>query len=64
MDKAKELLEEAANLGNADAQYNLGLLYKEGDTPLDLARYEFWLNQAAEQGHDEAKSLLESGSCS
>ncbi len=64
MDKAKELLEEAANLGNADAQYNLGLLYKEGDAHLDLVRSEFWLNQAAEQGYDDAKSLLESCSYS
>nr|WP_271960234.1 SUMF1/EgtB/PvdO family nonheme iron enzyme [Rubripirellula sp.] len=49
-----------ANAGNADAQYNLGVLYGRGawkhfDVPQDYAEAVKWLRLAAEQGHANAQ---------
>jgi TPR repeat protein len=47
----------AADQGNADAQYNLGTMYSEGNgvakNALEAGR---WYRKAAEQGHEKAKT--------
>jgi cell division septation protein DedD len=43
----------AAEKGNADAQYNLGQIYKLGrGVPVDMVEAEKWYRLAALQGHD------------
>ena len=47
--------------GNPEAQFHLGLLYIDGELPDgddDLGL--FWLEQAAEQGHQQAKIVYKS----
>ncbi len=57
--KAIELFEQAANLGNASAQYNLGVLqYKGSQKVRDLKASVYWLSQAASQNHEKAALLL------
>lgn len=47
----------AAEKGDADAQYNLGQVYKLGrGVPVDLAEAEKWYRLAALQGHDLAEA--------
>jgi TPR repeat protein len=42
----------AAEQGNADAQFNLGIMYDNGeDVPQDHAEAARWYRRAAEQGH-------------
>jgi TPR repeat protein len=49
----------AAEQGNADAQYNLGIMYDEGEgVPQDRAEAVKWLRLAAEQGHANAQSEM------
>ena len=51
---------EAAEQGNADAQYYLGLSYYNGKgVAQDYAAAASWLRKAAEQGHELAKNTLE-----
>ena len=48
-----------AEQGNADAQYNLGLMYKNGHgVPQDYAEAVKWYRLAADQGGAEAQSNL------
>ena len=48
-----------ANAGDADAQYNLGLMYLKGQgVPQDYAQAVTWWRQAAEQGDAAAQSDL------
>jgi TPR repeat protein len=48
--KAAELFRRAADMGYADAQYNLGYCYKFGDgVPRDLTKSAEWFRKAAEQ---------------
>lgn len=51
---------EAANRGNVDAQYNLGLLYHGNVSAMyydeNLAGY--WFNEAANNGDAEAENML------
>lgn len=51
----------AALRGDKEAQYKLGLFYLNGDFGLDRSytQAEKWLDQAADQGHSGAKSVLE-----
>ena len=50
---------KAAEQGDADAQYNLGLLYYLGDgVPLDAGQAVLLWRNAAEQGHAVAQRLL------
>ncbi|MEM8496396.1 MAG: hypothetical protein AAF542_00145 [Pseudomonadota bacterium] len=57
--KAIALFEHAAKLGNASAQYNLGVLqYKGSQSVRDLKASVYWLLQAASQNHEKAASLL------
>jgi TPR repeat protein len=49
----------AAEQGNANAQFNLGLMYSEGiGVPENDAEAVKWYRKAAEQGHAEAESNL------
>jgi hypothetical protein len=48
-----------ANQGDADAQFNLALLYLHGrGTPQDMKQAVYWLTKAAEQGFVNAKYSL------
>ena len=48
-----------AEQGAAKAQYNLGLMYEEGQgVSQDYAEAVRWFRKAAEQGHDEAQFSL------
>ena len=50
---------KAAEQGNADAQYNLGLCYEVGSgVPKDEVEAVKWYRKAAEQGYAEAQSNL------
>ena len=47
---AAELFRKAADMGYADAQYNLGYCYKYGDgVPRDLDKSAEWIRKAEEQ---------------
>jgi TPR repeat protein len=61
MARAAELFEQAASLGDAEAQYALGVIYTTAvgrDYDAVLARK--WLTLAAEQGHESAHLALKS----
>lgn len=50
---AMQAWRRAADKGDADAQYNIGQIYKLGrGVPVDLAEAEKWYRLAALQGHD------------
>jgi uncharacterized protein len=50
---------KAAERGHADAQYNLGLMYYDGQgTPLDPSEASRWFRKAAEQGLADAQFNL------
>jgi TPR repeat protein len=56
---ALEKLKPVAEHGNAQAQFNLGLMYREGKgVPQDSKEATAWLSKAAEQGHVEAQENL------
>ena len=58
--KAFEYYTKAANQGNAQAQYNLGNLYKEGKGVVTNSQTtKYWYEKAAGQGHKEAKKALD-----
>jgi TPR repeat protein len=48
-----------ASTGNAEAQFNVGLMYKDGDgVPQDYAKTAEWYRKAAEQGYPNAQYNL------
>lgn len=52
-------LQAMANQGNAEAQYQLGLMYDTGDVVMqDYSKAFAWYKKAAEQGHAGAQSKL------
>lgn len=52
---ALEDLRQAAEAGDAEAQYRLGMLYGNGEgVALDHGQSEQWFSRAARQGHEEA----------
>lgn len=56
---ALEKLKPAAEHGKADAQFTLGLMYREGKgVPQDAKEAVAWLSKAAEQGQTEAQENL------
>jgi TPR repeat protein len=58
-DVALKKLRPVAEQGNADAQFRLGLMYREGKgVPQDDKQATAWLSKAAEQGHVEAQENL------
>ncbi|MGB1111279.1 MAG: tetratricopeptide repeat protein, partial [Gammaproteobacteria bacterium] len=53
------LLQRAAEGGNVEAQWQLGLLYASGQgMPLDYVTAARWIQSAAEQGFTRAQSVL------
>ncbi len=58
-ERAAELLQQAAAQGHAEAQYNLGCLYYNGQgAPKDVARGVALIKQAAAGGRKEAADFL------
>ena len=56
---ARIMYEKAAAQGNADAQYNLGLLYRDGNhVPQDYVQARQWFEKAAAQGNANAQTNL------
>jgi TPR repeat protein len=56
-----EWYKKSANNGNAEAQFQLGLLYADGEIPEgDWDTGMYWVEMAAEQGHKQAGVVLES----
>jgi TPR repeat protein len=52
------VVREAAERGEVDAYYALGLIYAEGrGVPIDLAQSHYWLSLAVEQGDKDADLL-------
>jgi TPR repeat protein len=52
------LIREAADRGEVDALYALGLVYAEGrGVPIDLAQAHYWLSLAIAQGDGDAELL-------
>ena len=65
--KAFEWYTKAALREDAEAQYNLGLIYKNGQgVEQDDFKAKEWFIKAAEQGHEDAQFNLDLGfiSCS
>ena len=59
LSKAFELFEKSANQGNANAQYNLGLMYEKGEgVKQDLQKAFYWYEKSANQGFEEAQQIL------
>ncbi len=61
-DSAQALLwlTRAAEQQHADAQFEVGMVYKLGKgVPRDVARTQLWLGKAAAQGHIKAKVVLQ-----
>ncbi len=57
--EALPLFREAAEQGHADAQYSLGLLYREGRVVDRIdAEAMTWFRKAAEQGHADAQFFV------
>jgi soluble lytic murein transglycosylase-like protein len=59
LSRAAELYCEAARLGDAEAQFNLGWMHANGrGLPRDDALAAFFFRAAAEQGHEQAARML------
>ena len=59
MPKAVEWWHQAAEQGDVEAQYNLGMFFFKGDCgKQDKKEAVKWLRKAAEQGCEEAKDAL------
>ena len=57
--KAAPLLRKSAEQGHADAQYNLGFLYRKGEgVKQDYKQAAEWYRKAADQGNANAQSNL------
>jgi len=58
------LIRAAAERGEVDAQYAMGLIYAEGrGVAIDLAQAHYWLSLAVEQGDRDAERLREVVGC-
>ena len=56
---ALRLWRPLAEQGEAHAQHNLGVMYRDGQgVPLDHAKAVYWYTRAAEQGHADAQTSL------
>lgn len=61
LDRETEWYRKSALNGNAEAQFQLGLLYIDGElVDGDHETGMFWMDQAAQQGHFQAKVVQES----
>ncbi len=56
--QAMSWYERAAEAGNAEAQFYLGVMYETGVRGSDMAIAAKWYRKAAEQGHVEAQTRL------
>jgi len=58
--KAAEWYKKAAEQGEPNAQYTLGVCYEQGDGvgKKDHAKAVFWLTKAAAQGNQEAREAV------
>ncbi len=57
--KAHELLKKSAESGNADAQYQMGTLYRKGQgVTKDNEKAAYWYGKAAKQGLTNAQDDL------
>lgn len=55
----EEWQQKATHDGDADAQYNLGKMYLEGNgVPQDDSEAAKWFRKAAEQGNSKAQKVL------
>ena len=58
-DTELEITKKLANDGDATAQFNLGIIYADGEgVPQDLKEAEKWWRMSAEQGHSDAQKNL------
>ena len=58
--EAAECFRKAAEQGHAEAQFNLGICYEDGDgVEWSYTEAIKWYSKAADQGHEEAKFLLD-----
>ena len=60
LNKARVLMQELAEAGDAEAQYSLSLMFKDemGTVLADLNQATYWLRLAAKAGHAEAQFNL------
>jgi len=59
LEKANYWFVKAAEQGDTDAQYELGLMYEKGrGVPKDYAKAAEWFSKAAAQGNTEAMDSL------
>ena len=59
MDKVIGAWKGAAKQGHAEAQFNLGAMYDQGQgVPQSYKEAAVWLRKAADQGHAEAQYNL------
>ena len=57
--KMVHMLEEAADQGHAEAQFNLGVMYYEGQgVPQNTSEALRWLHKAQVQGEEKAKQVI------
>ncbi|UZO03807.1 uncharacterized protein OCT59_024209 [Rhizophagus irregularis] len=57
--KAFELYQNAAILGDDTAQFNLALMYEEGDgITKDIGKAIYWYEKSAKQGDQDAQIKL------
>lgn len=57
--RAEAAIRKAAQAGNAEAQFRLGVMFGNGDgVALDYAQAESWFGKAAAQGHENALITL------
>ncbi len=57
--RAEAAVRKAANAGNAEAQFRLGVMYGNGDgVGLDYEQARSWFEKAAAQGHENASITL------
>lgn len=55
----QQWLEKSAELGNARAQYNLGILYLSSQLFHDKEKAIFWLTRARDNGYVKAQEALD-----
>ncbi|MDB4748903.1 sel1 repeat family protein, partial [Akkermansiaceae bacterium] len=57
--EAEKTIQERAEAGDADAQYNMGMMYDNGDeVPQDKDEAMKWMRKAAEKGNAKAQFRL------
>ncbi|MBR1853688.1 MAG: SEL1-like repeat protein [Lachnospiraceae bacterium] len=58
---AHKYYEIAANMGNVDAMFNLGMCYRwgEGGVYVDIEKAMHWFKKAALEGHENARDIVE-----